>query len=54
MRVPRDLAGQDLIRRLARFGYAVSRQAGSHIRLTTNENGEHHVTRDELLERLFD
>lgn len=44
MRVPRDLAGQDLIRRLARFGYAVSRQSGSHVRLTTNENGEHHVT----------
>lgn len=44
MRVPRDLAGQDLIRRLVRFGYTVSRQTGSHVRLTTNENGEHHIT----------
>lgn len=44
MRVPRDLSGQDLIRRLARFGYTASRQTGSHIRLTTLENGEHHIT----------
>jgi len=44
MRVPRDLSGPELIRRLDRLGYAVTRQSGSHIRLTTNENGEHHVT----------
>jgi len=44
MRVPRDLSGSELIRRLGRLGYAVTRQSGSHIRLTTNENGEHHVT----------
>lgn len=44
MRVPRDLSGTELIRRLGRLGYAVTRQSGSHIRLTTNENGEHHVT----------
>lgn len=44
MRVPRDLSGPELIRRLGRLGYAVTRQSGSHIRLTTSENGEHHVT----------
>lgn len=44
MRVPRDLSGAELIRRLGRLGYAVTRQSGSHIRLTTSENGEHHVT----------
>lgn len=44
MRVPRDLSGMDLIRRLERLGYAPTRQSGSHIRLTTRENGEHHVT----------
>lgn len=44
MRVPRDLSGPELIRRLSRLGYAVTRQSGSHIRLTTSENGEHHVT----------
>lgn len=44
MRVPRDLTGQELIRRLEKLGYAASRQAGSHVRLTTQTRGEHHVT----------
>lgn len=44
MRVPRDLSGSDLVKRLARLGYAVSRQTGSHLRLTTSTGGEHHVT----------
>ena len=26
------------------FGYEQSRQVGSHIRMTTQENGEHHVS----------
>jgi predicted RNA binding protein YcfA (HicA-like mRNA interferase family) len=26
------------------LGYEVSRQTGSHMRLTTVQNGEHHVT----------
>jgi predicted RNA binding protein YcfA (HicA-like mRNA interferase family) len=29
---------------LSRFGYCITRQTGSHIRLTTSENGEHHIT----------
>jgi Predicted periplasmic or secreted lipoprotein len=44
MRLPRDLAGPELVKALARFGYSVSRQVGSHLRLTTQENGVHHVT----------
>lgn len=44
MRVPRDLSGRDLIFRLQRLGYVVTRQTGSHVRLTTSEGGEHHVT----------
>ncbi|MEW6446040.1 MAG: type II toxin-antitoxin system HicA family toxin [Pseudomonadota bacterium] len=44
MRVPRDLSGSDLVRRLGRLGYAVTRQTGSHIRLTCHARGEHHVT----------
>ena len=44
MKIPRDLSGQDLIKHLKIFGYAVSRQTGSHIRLTTIQNGEHHIT----------
>jgi predicted RNA binding protein YcfA (HicA-like mRNA interferase family) len=44
MRLPRDLSGDDLIKALDQFGYAPTRQRGSHIRLTTQQNGEHHVT----------
>lgn len=44
MRVPRDLSGADLVRRLARLGYRVTRQTGSHLRLTSTEHGEHHIT----------
>jgi len=38
------LSGEDLARRLARIGYSVSRQTGSHMRLTTTEPTQHHVT----------
>jgi predicted RNA binding protein YcfA (HicA-like mRNA interferase family) len=44
VRLPRDLSGNDLARVLRSLGYEVTRQTGSHMRLTTQENGEHHVT----------
>ncbi len=44
MKIPRDLSGQDLVKCLKTYGYEVSRQTGSHIRLTTNQHGEHHIT----------
>ena len=44
MRLPRDLSGDELARRLARLGYEPSRQTGSHVRLTTERGGQHHVT----------
>lgn len=44
MKLPRDLDAADLSRRLARYGYSVTRQTGSHLRLTTTQGGEHHVT----------
>lgn len=44
MRLPRDLSADDLVRALRRLGYAVDRQTGSHIRLTTERSGEHHLT----------
>ena len=44
MRLPRDLSGDDLARALAALGYAMTRQTGSHMRLTTQERGEHHIT----------
>jgi predicted RNA binding protein YcfA (HicA-like mRNA interferase family) len=44
MRLPRGLGGDDLVRALRSVGYQVTRQSGSHMRLTTHEGGEHHVT----------
>jgi len=44
MRLPRDLSGEDLARALAALGYEVTRQTGSHMRLTTRDRGEHHIT----------
>ena len=44
MRLPRDVSGRDLARALARLGYEVDHQTGSHLRLTTHQRGEHHLT----------
>jgi predicted RNA binding protein YcfA (HicA-like mRNA interferase family) len=44
MKLPRDLSGDALARLLKSFGYEIVRQTGSHMRLTTHEHGEHHVT----------
>ena len=44
MRLPRDISGDDLVRALPKFGYVDTRQTGSHLRLTTQVIGEHHVT----------
>jgi predicted RNA binding protein YcfA (HicA-like mRNA interferase family) len=44
VRLPRDVSGRELARLLARFGYQMTRETGSHIRLTTRQGGEHHVT----------
>lgn len=44
MRIPRDKSASDLIKGLRCLGYAVTRQTGSHIRITTAQNGQHHET----------
>jgi predicted RNA binding protein YcfA (HicA-like mRNA interferase family) len=44
MRIPRDISGAELIKRLKPFGYTITRQTGSHIRLTTQMNGVHRIT----------
>lgn len=44
MKTPRDKSAQEVVRALARFGYYVVRQSGSHIRLTTQLSGQDHVT----------
>jgi predicted RNA binding protein YcfA (HicA-like mRNA interferase family) len=45
VRLPRDLSGVELARLLRRYGYEVTRQTGSHVRLTsTIQGGAHHLT----------
>lgn len=44
MRLPRDVSGGELVRALRTLGYEITRQSGSHVRLTTQRGGEHHVT----------
>ena len=36
--------GQELAQALHVLGYRVTRQTGSHLRVTTQEHGEHHLT----------
>ncbi|MBK6482962.1 MAG: type II toxin-antitoxin system HicA family toxin [Chitinophagaceae bacterium] len=42
MKLPRDISGADLVKALKKLDYSVTRQKGSHIRLTTQRDGEHH------------
>jgi len=44
MKLPRDLSGAELAKALKKLGYVVTRQKSSHIRMTTQQNGEHHIT----------
>jgi predicted RNA binding protein YcfA (HicA-like mRNA interferase family) len=44
MKLPRNLSGAEVVKALKKRGYVVTRQKSSHIRLTTQQNGEHHVT----------
>ncbi len=41
MKLPRDLNGTELVKRLERYGYLFHHQTGSHIIVRTQENGEH-------------
>jgi len=45
MKLPRDISGEELAELLAKFGYKITRQTGSHMRLTSSYKGdEHHIT----------
>jgi predicted RNA binding protein YcfA (HicA-like mRNA interferase family) len=45
MQVPKNIKGKEVLALLNRhYGYQKTRQIGSHIRATTNQNGQHHVT----------
>jgi predicted RNA binding protein YcfA (HicA-like mRNA interferase family) len=44
VKLPRDLSGPDLAKALRVLGYRVTRQTGSHMRLSTTSRGTHHIT----------
>jgi predicted RNA binding protein YcfA (HicA-like mRNA interferase family) len=44
MKLPRDLSGLDLAKAHSGVGYRVTRQTGSHLRLTNDGPPQHHVT----------
>ncbi len=45
MKLPRDVGGEELASLLGKYGYEVTRQTGSHLRLTsTMKDAEHHLT----------
>jgi predicted RNA binding protein YcfA (HicA-like mRNA interferase family) len=45
MKIPRDISGSDLVKLLKKyFDYEPTRQVGSHIRISTQRKGEHHIT----------
>lgn len=45
MKLPRDLGGEELAALLGRYGYVMTRQSGSHMRLTSTFKGpQHHLT----------
>ncbi len=45
MKLPRDMGGEELAALLGRYGYKITRQTGSHMRLTSKSKGfEHHLT----------
>jgi len=44
MKIPRDVSSTWFITQLKKFGYEVTRQTGSHIRLTTHKHGLHRIT----------
>ena len=45
MKIPRDFSAEQLVQSLVKLGYKITRQKGSHIRLTTFiKSEEHHIT----------
>ncbi len=44
MKIPRNVDGEELARSLRILGYRITRQTGSHIRLTLSGENEHHIT----------
>ena len=43
MKTPRSLSATELIKLLKIYDYQIVSQRGSHIKITTHKNGEHHL-----------
>jgi predicted RNA binding protein YcfA (HicA-like mRNA interferase family) len=43
VKLPRNVTGRQLASALSTLGYEVTRQRGSHINLTTQQSGPHHI-----------
>jgi predicted RNA binding protein YcfA (HicA-like mRNA interferase family) len=43
MKSPRSVSAKQLIKLLTGYGYTFASQKGSHIKITTQRNGEHHL-----------
>ncbi len=45
MKLPRDLSGHDLAQALRQYGYIITRQTGSYLRLKSTYRGpDHYIT----------
>ena len=44
MKLPRDSSGNELAALLQKFGYKITRQSGSHLRLTRIAEEKYHIT----------
>jgi len=45
LKLPRDVSGEQLAKLLRPYGYEITRQTGSHLRLTSRiKSTEHHIT----------
>jgi predicted RNA binding protein YcfA (HicA-like mRNA interferase family) len=45
MKLPRDVSGEQILKKLEKIGYKKTKQTGSHMKLTKEfDIGEHHIT----------
>ncbi len=45
MKLPRDISGEKILKKLEKIGYEKTKQTGSHIKLTKKfDIGEHNIT----------
>lgn len=45
MKLPRDISGEQVLKKLERIGYEKTKQTGSHMKLTRKfDIGEHNIT----------